>query len=413
MAVNEVIKNVSGDIHHEEVTLSKKERTDFTPGKVGSKAGDMNWPQSFRIPTGTPAFDNESYGPAEVQRTISYKLGRNIISDTILPIPTITGTVVETRNEEEIDGTHTLYKTDTTKNPASVEKKVDTSVIIEPEWILAWVSTGHQLTWIPPTFTVKDGATLEWKNPLGEISVLSQPPIAFFVPNGRYELRCSNWSKITKFSFNNHEVFRPYLVSWGKECGPTSRRMIGVNSLVNAFRGIEIGPTNWDFSKMSEVTNLQTAFSNCVKMVVPPNVGNMVKVTNLVGAFQYTGIVNPPDLSKMTKVTDIWSMFSHCTSLITPPDLSNMPLCTRFDFALEFCPNMVGSLESIFGDFSTLTNVANCMAMCIGSPLLTGKGMSFINAVKNNTNLIYEFCFTDCVNLEDYNSIPEDWKSSV
>ena len=118
MADNDLVEYISGDIHHEQLAPSQAARTEFTPGKVTSRANDQNWPTEFRIPTGTPAFDGEGAGPVQMEYTRPVKLGRNIVSDQVIGLPTVTGTktvTTETPNEWGVGNapSHTLTETET------------------------------------------------------------------------------------------------------------------------------------------------------------------------------------------------------------------------------------------------------------------------------------------------------------
>ena len=112
MAVNERVENISNDLDAGQQSASQASRTNFSPGKATGRAGDMNWPTDYKIPTGTPAFDGEAAGPVEMNRTRVFKLGRNIICDQVLPLPTITGTRVETVEETGVTGTNTTTDTE-------------------------------------------------------------------------------------------------------------------------------------------------------------------------------------------------------------------------------------------------------------------------------------------------------------
>jgi len=85
MADNERIQYTSDDINYQQ--YSQSGRTNFTPGKASASAGDMNWEKDYRIPTGTPAFDEASNGSVKVQRVRVIKLNRNTVSDQTIPTP--------------------------------------------------------------------------------------------------------------------------------------------------------------------------------------------------------------------------------------------------------------------------------------------------------------------------------------
>jgi hypothetical protein len=84
MAMNERIEITSNDLSAAQQAPSQASRVNFTPGKATGKIGDMNWTKDYRVPTGTPAFDGESAGPATVTRVRVVKLGRNTVCDQTL-----------------------------------------------------------------------------------------------------------------------------------------------------------------------------------------------------------------------------------------------------------------------------------------------------------------------------------------
>jgi hypothetical protein len=86
--MNERIETTSNDLSAAQQAPSQASRVNFTPGKATGKAGDMNWPKDYRVPTGTTAFGGESAGPATVTRVRVVKLGRNVVCDqTLVSVP--------------------------------------------------------------------------------------------------------------------------------------------------------------------------------------------------------------------------------------------------------------------------------------------------------------------------------------
>jgi len=123
MADNDRVEYISGDIPHEQIAPSQASRSEFYPGKAVSREGDMNWEKASRIPTSTPAFGGEAAGPVEMERVRVVKLGRNIVSDQVLPVPTIDNVRVETRDEEGVHGENTTIDTILPTSPAEIEKQ--------------------------------------------------------------------------------------------------------------------------------------------------------------------------------------------------------------------------------------------------------------------------------------------------
>ena len=99
------VNYISGDISHEQLAPSKAVRTEFTPGKVSSKANDQNWPTEFRVPTGTPAFDGEAAGPVDISRNRFVKIGQNIIGNQEINPPESGTPVTTVINKQSAWGT--------------------------------------------------------------------------------------------------------------------------------------------------------------------------------------------------------------------------------------------------------------------------------------------------------------------
>jgi hypothetical protein len=123
MALNERVKYELGDLPYEQSAPSQAGRTNFTPGKADARPGDQNWPEHFLSPVSNAAI--EQAGPAEMERVRAVKLGRNIVSDQVLPEPTVTKIVVTTITDAAVWGAttpmHTVTETEL-KEAAVIEK---------------------------------------------------------------------------------------------------------------------------------------------------------------------------------------------------------------------------------------------------------------------------------------------------
>jgi hypothetical protein len=90
MAANDRVEYDIKDVSFGQLAPSQSLRTQFTPGKATSLPGDMNWPLDYKIPVGTPVFEEASVGvgPVDMTRVRIIKLGRNIVSDqTLVSVP--------------------------------------------------------------------------------------------------------------------------------------------------------------------------------------------------------------------------------------------------------------------------------------------------------------------------------------
>lgn len=92
MATNERVEYDIKDLSAGQLAPSQALRTNFTPGKATSLPLDQNWPIDFKIPVGTPVFDEASVGvgPVDMTRVRVIKLKRNIICDqTLVSVPAL------------------------------------------------------------------------------------------------------------------------------------------------------------------------------------------------------------------------------------------------------------------------------------------------------------------------------------
>jgi hypothetical protein len=127
MAVNDKVTWVIKDIPHDQLAPSKDNQTEFVPGKATSLPLDANWPEDFRIPQGTPAFDEQENGTVNMERTRTTLLGRNIISDQTIQAP-ITGTPQTIVIEDDatwgvgVDPEYEITPTDTQENNGVSER---------------------------------------------------------------------------------------------------------------------------------------------------------------------------------------------------------------------------------------------------------------------------------------------------
>jgi len=86
MATNDRVQHNLDDRYFGQLAPSQANRTNFTPGKAISKAGDQNWPLDYLIPTSNAALDVA--GPRPMQRVRIELLGRNIIcNQTLTSVP--------------------------------------------------------------------------------------------------------------------------------------------------------------------------------------------------------------------------------------------------------------------------------------------------------------------------------------
>jgi hypothetical protein len=107
MAANERIQYDIKDRYFGQLAPSQLLRTQFYPGKSISRTGDMNWEKDFKLPVGTPVFQEASLGVVDMTRIRVVKLGRNVVSDQTLvsvPVSPIHTTQVNDGRKERTSG---------------------------------------------------------------------------------------------------------------------------------------------------------------------------------------------------------------------------------------------------------------------------------------------------------------------
>lgn len=158
------------------------------------------------------------------------------------------------------------------------------------------------------------------------------------------------------------------------------------------------------------------AFLNCKKMKIPPSLsGAGPATTTLTQMFQGCDDLQYPVVfpSHLTNITGIVGMYSSCTNLRSAPVLSGLKKLNSITSAFYGCNNITSRMDTIFGDYLCISNLATCSQAFDGCSNLTGVASNFINAPKSSTFLSsinnYTNTFRGCVSLSDYNSIPMAW----
>lgn len=187
------------------------------------------------------------------------------------------------------------------------------------------------------------------------------------------------------------------------------------------------------------------AFNYCSNLneIVSPTENSFI---NLIGIYLgYTSIQSIPEdlFANCPNVTNFSHSFFHCKNLESIPEklFANCPNVTDFSYLFDFCENLesipanlfancpnVTNFESTFGNCKNITSIPeklfdNCKKVesfkgtFWGCSMLTGNAPelwkrgtnSEENEYKGNPN--GEDCFAVCGGLENWNEIPDYWKS--
>ena len=127
MADNERVETTTDDKeYYLQDAPAQAARAYYTPGKKTpavinqTDTLEQNWPREFKIKTGVPAVDNQG----GIDHVRVFLTGRNIICDTTIPAPVVTGstTVSCVDTAGGIIGTHTVTETETQNNTGQQER---------------------------------------------------------------------------------------------------------------------------------------------------------------------------------------------------------------------------------------------------------------------------------------------------
>lgn len=154
----------------------------------------------------------------------------------------------------------------------------------------------------------------------------------------------------------------------------------------------------------SPLVNLQSGinlFAECTSLKeIPENLfDGCSNLTRLTGTFRTSAITTVPEglFADLTELTDVMEIFYFCESLESVP-------AGLFDNNRK--------LTSVFGLFN------GCSSLTGESPytVIDGSNIHLYERAEHpeefSTITTYSTCFTGCTDLDDYDSIPSDWKSA-
>lgn len=204
---------------------------------------------------------------------------------------------------------------------------------------------------------------------------------------------------------------------------------------------------------LSGVTDFGSAFSECKELeTIPEGLFKNTSATTMTALFRgCTSLKEIPDglLDDASKVTNISTMFENCSSLEKLPAglFRNMSKVTMANATFAGCSSLSEIPEDLFGNLTEIqhlyrtfencsslssipaglfenckkiANTASCFSGCTGL-----KGESPYSVIEGKKVHLYERdgysdtfspiksfgqCFQGCTGLDDYGSIPEDWK---
>ena len=308
---------------------------------------------------------------------------------------------------------------------------------------LYFYSTGHAANWTAPYMTASQ-TNMTWINPVGFSTNTVAPGINFFTNAGIYTITCPDWSKVTRMVFYSGAASRNYLTNMAN-VAYVSTRLSGLTSMDNMYRDQTLYPktADWDLSQLTNVTTLYYAWYGCTGLTNAPDVNTLTNVTTLYYAWRgctgltnapavnaltkvttlssawhsCSGLTNAPDVNTLTKVTTLYYAWYGCTGLKTAPAVNALTEVTTLSAAWYSCSGLTNTLDSIFGGYTSLTNITTSQNAFYNCYRMSGVGSNFVNAIKHPTysvgtatnNSSYR-TFYNCTNLTDYATIPAAYK---
>ena len=124
-----------------------------------------------------------------------------------------------------------------------------------------------------------------------------------------------------------------------------------------------------------------------------------------------------PSENSFKLITDFYLTFCECTSLESIPEglFDNCPNVTSFEGTLSGCTSLESIPEGLFDNCPNVTSFVGTFSQCTK---LSGKAPELWKRGNNSQENEYEGnpygngCFKDCNNLNNYNEIPDFWKTA-
>ncbi len=160
-----------------------------------------------------------------------------------------------------------------------------------------------------------------------------------------------------------------------------------------------------------ELTNINYLFSGCNGIIgnVPGNLfSKNINITSFRGVFRGCNITSIDEnlFSNNASATDFVNVFRECKKLKSIPNnlFANNVEALEFNDCFRECILLEALPNNLFDNNNKATNFTETFYGCIN---LQG---TVINLWDTNPNAVGNQCFYDCKKLDNYSSIPTDWK---
>ena len=245
-----------------------------------------------------------------------------------------------------------------------------------------------------------------WTDPSGTTTNSKIPAASFFTSKpGQYSIAVSDWSKVTGLTFAQSAA-RDFLT--GVNSALLSPVMTGITvynfSYNNTLTSLTVSPLP------ISVNTLYETWRGCSKMTNAPDVSTLTNVNTLYSTWLgCSSMSNAPAVNTLTNVNTLYQTWYNCSAMTNAPAVNTLTNVNTLQSTWSGCSSITNSVDSIFGDYSGLTNVTTCLNMFNGCIRLSGVGSNFVNATKAN-GCVTTGAFAGCINLTDYETIPAAYK---
>ena len=216
-------------------------------------------------------------------------------------------------------------------------------------------------------------------------------------------------SKIAAISLPTHtysEKNKEYIVTITGKC-------IGIicTGNDNILEIIQWGETGLEYISLEECINL--------RKIASPTEKSFKKITYfLYGFYGCESLTNIPEdlFANCPNVTTFKSTFEECTSLTRIPEnlFANCPNVTTFESTFEDCISLTSIPEDLFANCPNVKDFTYTFCRCTG---LTGEPIKLWERVPNGSTNDYKGipdgkgCYCDATGLNNYENIPEYWRT--
>jgi len=284
---------------------------------------------------------------------------------------------------------------------------------------IVFKTAGYSNTWTAPYITASTLANsdVSWRRLSdGAVTYTKTPSMTFFnKTNDTYWVTCSDWSKVTAFSFTaNASTSVPFLNSISTYI--LTPKLTGLTSLSMWYQSLNFQN---QLSPLPEsLTTLESSWQFCTGLKEPPSVSNLLKTSSLRQTWRNcTSVINNfPYVNSLTNVDSLGSTWYTCSSGTEFPAVSNLTKTTTMNRTYYGCSantNEFPYVNSLTNNTDLAFTWYGCFGIRNGFPAVSNmikvssldstwrncygntNEFPYVNSLTNNTDLAFTWygCF--------------------